>query len=224
MAEPFVIVHRSFDTVQAEMLGDVLRDAGVAARVVGTRSGASIGMGQVAFHVHISVPGSQAGQATELLEAFLGADGAELLRAEGELPDDADEAEDAPAPRETPRRVFIAIGVGLLMPFGGAHLYARRPWTAALILAGQLNAMRYLGGEAAQLATAAIMAGLLAFADIVGAVIAVRAGRRGVRRGPLHQLGVGIAIVAAVVLAARALGTLAAARLLEGVPVISIDG
>lgn len=86
MTERFVIVHRSYDSLQADLLGALLRDAGIVARVTGTRSGAMIGVAQNILEVLIAVPESQAGQATDFLEAFFSAEEAE--RAE----DQADEA------------------------------------------------------------------------------------------------------------------------------------
>jgi hypothetical protein len=131
-----VIVHRSYDPVQAELLGEVLRDAGIAARVVGTRSGAHIGVGQAILHVHIEVPAAQAGAATEAIESFLTADGEALLRAEGALDDEPDE----PAPTETPKRPLLAAGAALILPFGGGHFYAGRRATAAVVFVAQAAA------------------------------------------------------------------------------------
>ena len=90
MSEPFVIIHRTYDPIQADLLGDLLRDAGMAARVVGTRSGASIGVGQNIIEVHIAVPRTQAGQATDFLEAF-------FSHSEPDADSDADQDADADA-------------------------------------------------------------------------------------------------------------------------------
>src|SRR5262245_21573586 len=90
-AERFVIVHRSYDPIQAEFLGELLRENHIAARVIGTRSAALIGVGPNAMQLHIEVPASQAGAATDFLEAFLAERGEELLRAEGLLDGSDDE-------------------------------------------------------------------------------------------------------------------------------------
>ena len=104
VSDPFVIVHRTFDPIQADLVGDLLRDAGIAARVVGTRSGASIGVGQVIMEVHIAVPRSQAGQATDFLEEFLAADASSAGAGAGA---DADDEDTPPADREL-RPMFAA--------------------------------------------------------------------------------------------------------------------
>jgi hypothetical protein len=70
MSERFIIVHRTYDPIQADLLGDLLRDAGIAARVTGTRSGAAIGVAQNILEVHIAVPDAQAGEATDFLVPY----------------------------------------------------------------------------------------------------------------------------------------------------------
>ena len=89
MSESYVIVHRSFDPIQADHLGDILRDAGIAARVLGTRSAALVGVGQNIMQVHIEVPASQAGQATDVLEAYFEQDGELLLEQAGAFDEDS---------------------------------------------------------------------------------------------------------------------------------------
>lgn len=79
MSEKLVTVHRSSDPIQVDMLGALLRANGIAARVLGTRHGAAIGVSQHILELHIEVPQSQAGEATDFLEAFFGGDGAALL-------------------------------------------------------------------------------------------------------------------------------------------------
>lgn len=199
MGERAVIVHRSFDQVQAEMLGEVLRDAGIDARVLGTRSGAQIGVGDVILRLNIEVPAAQEAQAREMLAAFLAGDGADLLRAEGHMPEDtAEPGDDDPAPRETPRRGLIAVGVAMVFPFGAAHFYARRSWTALMLLSAHLVAFSLFVQDASNprtfLAWVGIHASLVA-ADAAFAVLAIRAGRRGVTRGLLAQIAMGFALV-----------------------------
>ncbi|MCG8417734.1 MAG: hypothetical protein MJE77_07290 [Proteobacteria bacterium] len=94
--ERYVIVHRSYDPLQTDMLGDILRENGISARVLGTRHGAGIGAAQNILQVHIEVPQSQAGQATDFLEAFFEGDGEGLLREHAglELSDDRDDDQD----------------------------------------------------------------------------------------------------------------------------------
>lgn len=207
VSEPFVIVHRTYDPIQADLVGDLLRDAGIAARVVGTRSGASIGVGQVIMEVHIAVPQSQAGQATDFLEAFLASD-ASAAADTGSAADDADDDDDADdASRERELRPMFAAGSAFLT-FGVGHLYARRPWTAAALAAGQLVAMYYLfGGRRWDDWTIGItlLASIIA-CDLVGATVATRAHRRGIRRGVAWQAGFGALYVGGSMALALAVG------------------
>lgn len=76
MTEKYVIIHRTSDPFQADILGDLLRENGIAARVLGTRHGAAIGVGQSILQQHIEVPQSQAGEATDFLESFFAHEGA----------------------------------------------------------------------------------------------------------------------------------------------------
>jgi hypothetical protein len=186
MHERFVIVHRTTDPIQAELLGQLLRGGGLTARVVGTRSAASIGVGQHIVEIHISVPESEAGQATDFLEAHF----AELA-AEPE-----EDTEAAPAEREL--RAVLAAGSAFLT-FGLGHVYARRPYTAAALAAGQLVALYFLFGGHGwhEWATGMTLFGCVVGCDLVGAVVAVRAERGGVRRGPAWQSAVGASYVVA---------------------------
>jgi hypothetical protein len=136
MTESFVIIHRSYDPVQADILGQLLRENGIYARVLGTRHGAVIGVSQNILQVHIEVPHSQAGEATDFLEDFFQTDGEQLLR---EYQDslDQDEAQDQDDDQESaragdsgqPDRPGLSIGRPLL---AGALL---------LIVAGILSAL-----------------------------------------------------------------------------------
>ena len=207
VSEPFVIVHRTYDPIQADLVGDLLRDAGIAARVVGTRSGASIGVGQVIMEVHIAVPQSQAGQATDFLEAYFASD-ASAEAADGADADDVDDADDdSGSPREREIRPMFAAGSAFLT-FGVGHLYARRPWTAAALAAGQIVAMYYLfaGRHWSDWTTGVVLLGGVVACDLVGATIAARAYRRGVRRGLVWQAGVGVLYVGGSMALALAVG------------------
>jgi hypothetical protein len=219
MSEPYVIVHRSYDPIQAELLGDILRENGIAARVLGTRSAALVGVAQHIMQMHIEVPESQAGQATDFLEDFFQADGEALLEREGAYgdeppgPDDQAEPEvDAESAAATPLRPLFAAGSVVLI-VGMSHVYSRRLWTALMIAGGQLWAIRVFVGSTswAEVVTGTtILFTLLAF-DLVGGQIAVRAHNRGERRGPVAQLAIGAALVGA----ALAIGGFAGPRVPE---------
>jgi hypothetical protein len=192
MHERFVIVHRTSDPIQAEMLGQLLRGGGVTARVVGTRSAATIGVGQNIVEIHISVPESEAGQATDFLEAYF----AELAAEQAERGDEPQEEDEVPGEREL--RPVLAAGSAFLT-FGLGHVYARRPYTAAALAAGQLVALYFLFGGHSwhEWATGMILFGAVVGCDMVGAVVAVRASRGGLRRGPAWQSAVGASYVVA---------------------------
>jgi hypothetical protein len=206
MSERFVIVHRTYDPMQADMLGELLREAGVFARVTGTRSGALIGAAQNILEVHLAVPESQAGQATDFLEAYLAA----TPVAEGQGDDISEGGRDgdgahSPAPR--PLRPLLAAGSAFLT-FGVGHLYSRRPATAVALLCGQLVAMAYLFiGDSWYAWTVGFtaLAGIVG-CDLVGAMAAARAHQSGVRRGRAWQAAMGAAYVSGALLVAHALG------------------
>jgi hypothetical protein len=207
MSERFVIVHRTYDPIQADLLGDLLRDAGVAARVTGTRSGAAIGVGQNILEVSIAVPEAQAGEATDFLEAYFA--GGEEATAAAELPEDEDveEREGEQAMRERPLRPLFAAGSSFIT-FGVGHLYARRPWTAAALAAGQAVAIYFLVvGQRWDDWTigATMLVGVIA-ADLVGSMVAVRAYNVGIRRGAAFQSVVGLAYASAAIGLALAVG------------------
>ena len=210
MSERFVIVHRTYDPIQAELLGDLLRDAGVAARVTGTRSGAAIGVGQNILEVSIAVPEAQAGEATDFLEAYFqhseeGAGDLELA-AQGE-DDDEGEGEESGTAGERPLRPLFAAGSAFIT-FGVGHIYARRPWTAAALAAGQVVAIYFLVvGQRWDDWTigATMLVGCVAI-DLVGSVLAVRAYNAGVRRGGAFQAGIGLAYASAAMGLALAVG------------------
>lgn len=201
MSERFVIVHRTYDPIQADLLGDLLRDAGLAARVTGTRSGAAIGVGQNILEVSIAVPADQAGEATDFLEAYFAGD---TVSDEPEEPgEDADAVEAA----ERPLRPLFAAGSAFIT-FGVGHLYARRPWTAAALAAGQAVAIYFLvAGQRWDDWTvgATMLIGVIA-ADVVGSMVAVRAYNAGVRRGNAFQAGIGLAYASAAMGLALAIG------------------
>lgn len=208
MSERFVIVHRTYDPIQADLLGDLLRDAGLAARVTGTRSGAAIGVGQNILEVSIAVPEAQAGEATDFLEAYFSHD-AGGDRAGAALPDDDGEDDDVEEDDggERPLRPLFAAGSAFIT-FGVGHLYARRPFSAAALAAGQVVAIYFLAAGHSWddwTVGATMLIGCIA-ADLVGSVIAVRAHNAGIRRGGAFQAAVGMAYASAAMGLALAVG------------------
>lgn len=217
MTEKYVIIHRTSDPFQADILGDLLRENGIAARVLGTRHGAAIGVGQSILQQHIEVPQSQAGEATDFLESFFANDGVHdeghheagdgVENDAGDAAWDAAGRAGAAADGRTPRapaapaqgsplRRLFAGGATLLL-FGGSHIYARRFWTALILGAGQVIALLDIRSPHWHtVATGLVMFGIILFLDLSGGQMAVRAHNRGARVSPLRQMAIGIVLVA----------------------------
>jgi len=204
MSHQFAIVHRTYDPIQAELLGDLMRDAGISAQIIGTRSGAMIGAGQVIMQMYIQVPQREAAQAIDFLEAYFEQDGEDLLRQEGLLDDDDDDDNDAANAAEAaapgvpkPLSPLLAAG-SMLLIIGGGHWYARRGFTTLVIAAGQILALiNIFTGTWESYIMGLTMLGLLLVFDVVGSQLAVRSYNRGHRAPRLTQLLVGVAFVAA---------------------------
>lgn len=216
MIEKYVIIHRTHDPFQADLLGDLLRENGIAARVLGTRHGAAIGVGQNILEQHIEVPQSQAGEATDFLESYFESDGASLLDEQiglDEEPEDEPAARAGGAEPAVPLRPLFA-GAATSLLFGGSHLYARRPWTALVLAAGQVLALANLRSmQWHTVATGLVMFLIILLTDLCGGQVAVRSYNRaigrdmgpgnvradmahGVRVSPVRQLALGVVLVA----------------------------
>ena len=213
MSDRYVIVHRTSDPIQAELLGELMHNNGIAVRVLGIRYGASVGVGQYLLPMRIEVPESQAGLATDFLEAYFEQDGEALLAAhgdweEGESDDTSAQAtgpdlSQAPtasvsaAPRSSGTSSFWA-AISALFPFGGSHFYARRPGTAVCLLAGQLIAFATLFTLCTETNLQGIVMSLaLVGIDIIGGQQAVHASRHRHRSSWSHQVLLGTLFVAA---------------------------
>lgn len=161
MGEHRVTVYRTNDPIQADMLGALLRENGIAACVIGTRHGAAIGVGQHILELHIEVPRAQAGPATDFLEAFFEGDGAALLAEHaGFAPEDDDESGDADDQAER-EDAGEAARVG-----GRGHGGEDRD------LAGSASRRRGPGAWVLAIAVAALVAGvvMIAVAALLGAL------------------------------------------------------
>ena len=225
MADTFVIVHRTSDPIQADLLGALLREQGLAARVLGIRYGSSIGVGQHLAPVRIEVPRSQAGAATDFLEAYFEQDGEALLAAHGGWEESASGDGDAyradanapaavtnhgaPASTDAPTGSSpLWAALAALFPFGGSHWYTRRPLTATCVGIGQLLATTTLF----TLCSNNGLHGILMFfaligVDLVAGQQAARARRHGFRASLPRQLVIGAALVAAAGLASTILAS-----------------
>lgn len=233
-SEKYVTVHRSYDPIIIEMLGDILRQHGIAARVLGTRNGAIVGVAQTILQLHIEVPQSQAGEATEFIEDFVGNHADDLPdddygddddgggdrgnddehgHAESESQVDRTAADDRAEPESRrPRqlRPLFAAAVSLVFTgLGVGHLYGRRPYTGLLIAIGFWTTF-FLGGTRATsfaaMATVGVTLAALLMFDLLGSQQAVRAWNRGGRVSVVGQLGRGVMLVAAATLLGKMIG------------------
>jgi hypothetical protein len=147
MAANRVTVYRTTDPIQADMLGALLRENGIAACVLGTRHGAAIGVGQHILALHIEVPQAQAGAATDFLEAFFESDGAALLAEHaGFAPDDelAGDHDDVAGERAS-RAASVALAAGSRAP----GTWALAAGVAAIVLGALIVALMVAMGALA---------------------------------------------------------------------------
>ncbi len=205
-ADEAVTVHRTHDALQAELLADLLVEAGISARVVGTRAI----IASESAERRVEVAASDAEEARRFVLAFLAAPPVEFdgppggvdgdspaddeTAASDGFPDDDDDDSD-PADRQPRLRRIFAAGVTPVFP-GASHFYARRPWTGGAILAVQLIALGTIfqgSGSTAEVAVV-VFWGML-FYDLIGGQLAVGAWNQGVRASTARQLGIGAAAI-----------------------------
>jgi hypothetical protein len=189
----YVTVHRSHDPVLADMIGDLLRQEGVEAHVVGSHASAIFGAAPSFLQTRIDVPAADAARAAELIAA---------LAAETQADDDASvESDDSPrrrpilAPEAMPPprlSVIRAIGIAPLIP-GGGHFVARRAFVGGAVLIAQMVAIALMvAGNARESVAGALTAvGLLLF-DVIGGALAVRTFNRGGRVSHARQISTAV--------------------------------
>jgi hypothetical protein len=220
----YTTIHRTTDTAQGELLAEMLRREGIDARFRSVSS-TLIGMPASMIEMTVDVPVASEARAKELL-ADLEYTGAaeELDRQEapadegGEDVDDgaedaadvADEhaggatagASDAArrAPGVSRRRPIFAAGFAFFLP-GGAHLYARRAWTALVVAAGVVACLATAITAHSALRFEFAFAILIALVgcDAVAGVRAARAEARGEHRSRGRQVARGLAVLGAAI-------------------------
>ena len=190
MSDPFVSVCGIDDPIQGQHLVELLTDAGIRARLLGTRHAALIGVAQNILGLKIEVPAAAAERARELIDGFLNSEPA----------DDHDpDVREPGATQPSPRSARLAAGCTFIVP-GGSHFYARRPWTGLMIALGMVAAFAGMaGGHDVESTCAALAFAGLVGCDLVGGQRAVREVNRGGRGAPggiARQLLVGLAMVA----------------------------
>lgn len=188
----FVTIFQTADPIVAEMLVGVLQNEGLNARLLGTRNGAAIGVGQHILRLRIEVPSEEVAQGTEIVDAF---EKGEVVAATDEEAGVEDQAADDKAEtferQEQRKSPILAAGISFLIP-GGSHFYARRFWTGALVAVGIILGIVNSAQPDPVRGTAAFITilGLVAF-DLVLGQLAVRATNRGARWGAVKQLLIG---------------------------------
>lgn len=189
MPDRYVTVHRSADAIEAEIVRDVLVNAGIPARLLGLRREAPLGVTAATTESRIDVPAADLDEARAVVAGAL-----ESLRQSVVNDEAAAEADSVVEPLERPLRALLAAGVVPVCP-GGGHFYARRPLTGVAIAAGELAAVIALAHGGSRGAWGAVTLALLMLADLVGAQLAVRAWNRGARGTRLRQALHGLAML-----------------------------
>jgi hypothetical protein len=107
-----VTIYASADPMHARMLVEILADAGVSARLIGTQHAALVGAASHIFALRIEVPAAEAARARELIDGFLAA----------EPLSDRDPAvrEGAPLPRRRSPWLVAGAALALLAGFSAA--------------------------------------------------------------------------------------------------------
>jgi hypothetical protein len=187
MPDRYVTVHRGGDAIEAEILRDVLLDAGIAARLLGIHREAPLGVTAATHESRVDVPVTDGEEALRIVAETLPA-----LR-EAAAADAAVDGDEAGTP-ERPLRALFAAGIVGICP-GGGHFYARRPLVGLAILGGELTAVLALGAGGSRTAVASLALCALLVADLLGAQLAVRAWNRGVRASRVRQSLHGLAVL-----------------------------
>ena len=206
-ADGFVTIHRTTDAAQGELLAETLRSDGIDARFHRVSS-ALIGVPTSMIEMTIDVPARSEARARELLRDL------EYVGASDTAPEagDAGVAGEAAADVETGeaggargearrfrRNPLLAPGFAFLLP-GGAHLYARRPWTTLVVALGLLSCFVgvVVSHGALDLEIAFAIGIALVLCDAVGGLRAARAENRAltVSRGRQLAAGFGLAGIA----------------------------
>jgi len=174
------------------MVLELLRGEGIAARLVrpqGTLAGAALNL----YETRIEVPAASAARAAELLAEL------EVLGSSEEM-DRGEEPDDPRHPR--PRLRIIAAGIGLLCP-GGAHLYARQPWTTLVVALGFLLALALRATASAidplRVQFSFVLMLTVVASDLAGGLWALGPMNRGTRTNRSSQIVRGLALVGAAV-------------------------
>jgi|GEM_PF-5664661 hypothetical protein len=95
MSDEYVSIFRCSNTVQTNLIENILVNQGIAVRVLGTRRGGSVGMGQSICSCRFEVPPDDVERSRELLEHLVAGD---YALEEGALCEDVEEETEAEEP------------------------------------------------------------------------------------------------------------------------------
>lgn len=213
-ADGYVTIHRTTDAAQGELLAETLRSEGIDARFHRVSS-ALIGIPTLMIEMTVDVPAKSEARARELLRdlEYLGASASATVSegdgaaaggpagaGQGGEGDETDEAAGGPVEAGRSRRnPLLAPGFAFLLP-GGAHLYARRPWTALVVALGLVGCLLgiFAGGRSDVELVGAIGI-VLALGDAIGSVRATRRENRGLKATRGRQVAAGFGLLGAAV-------------------------
>lgn len=161
MSENFTAVYRSINPVEAEIIENMLREEGFTAHLIGTRTGALIGVSDLILKLRIEVPEAESEAAAALVQDLLNSEkiGDVTEDAEESAEDDpesetdamadnpyarhsasntaaADETDDDEAESDAPekRRIRAFAGIACILFPGGAHIYLHRYLVAMALI------------------------------------------------------------------------------------------
>jgi hypothetical protein len=210
----YTTVLRTTDPSQGELVAEMLRREGIEARFHQVRS-TLIGIAGNLIEMTVDVPIALEARAREVLADLEYVGAAEAADQDGR----EGAQHDASGPLRSRRHPLLAAGFALLLPAGGGHLYARRPWTALIIASGVVVAVaclvtasiahRPIVSEVAIAIWVAIIA-----CDALGGVRAARGEGSGEKRSQSAQVSAGVVLLgAAIVLGTGLLLAIAGPRL-----------
>jgi len=196
-----VTIHRTTDAAQGEMLAEMLRREGIDARFHRVSS-TLIGFPASMIEMTVDVPAETEARAGQLIADLEYGGAAEAV--EREAGEEGGDEDDAAGPGGAPgasagarRRPIFAAGFAVVLP-GGAHLYARRAWTALVLASGMAACVVVVfvgrGAQAFEFAWPILLA--IVACDAIAGVRATRAELGGWNKSRRAQVAGGLRLLA----------------------------
>lgn len=165
-------LHVTTHVAEAEMLVEMLVEAGIDADLTGPSSAALIGVAPHLMPVSVNVAVEDVAAAQELLDAFWNSSEGSS-RPEGPAPVSSPEDEDGQAQHGLrPRRPVVGAGLAFVFP-GGSHFYARWNLTGLFIALCWLMGLVLLATRVAETVGAVLLVASIVI-DMMGGVNALR--------------------------------------------------